>query len=112
MDKTNTMIAKHNLPHRAAGFSLVELMVGVIIAIIGSIVIFQVFAVSENYKRTSVAGSDAHSADCVGLATVIVESEPDPKAILRAIKQGKVRLNSCKRTPFLGYFKNFVLKCR
>jgi len=61
---------------------------------------------------TAVAGSDAHSADCVGLATVIVETEPDPKAILRAIKQGKVRLNSCKRTPFFGYFKNFVLKCR
>lgn len=61
---------------------------------------------------TAVAGSDAHSADCVGLATVIVESEPDPKAILRAIKQGKVRLSSCKRTPFFGYFKNFVLKCR
>jgi predicted metal-dependent phosphoesterase TrpH len=61
---------------------------------------------------TAVAGSDAHSADCVGLATVMVESEPDPKAILHAIKQGKVRLNSCKRTPFFAYFKNFVLKCR
>jgi predicted metal-dependent phosphoesterase TrpH len=61
---------------------------------------------------TAVAGSDAHSADCVGLATVIVESEPDPKAILHAIKQGKVRLNSCKRTPFFAYFKNFVLKSR
>ena len=61
---------------------------------------------------TAVAGSDAHSADCVGLATVIVETEPDPKAILRAIQQGKVRLNSCKRTPFFVYFKNFVLKCR
>ncbi len=61
---------------------------------------------------TAVAGSDAHSADCVGLATVIVDAEPDPKAILRAIQQGKVRLNSCKRTPFFGYFKNFVLKCR
>jgi len=61
---------------------------------------------------TAVAGSDAHSADCVGLATVMVETEPDPKAILRAIKQGKVRLSSCKRTPFFGYFKNFVLKCR
>ena len=61
---------------------------------------------------TAVAGSDAHSADCVGLATVIVESKPDPKAILHAIKQGKVRLNSCKRTPFFAYFKNFVFKCR
>ncbi|MCK5435984.1 MAG: prepilin-type N-terminal cleavage/methylation domain-containing protein, partial [Nitrosomonadaceae bacterium] len=70
MDKTNTMIAKHNLPHRAAGFSLVELMVGVIIAIIGSIVIFQVFAVSENYKRTSVAGSDAQQGGVIALYSI------------------------------------------
>ncbi len=67
MAKTNTMRAKHNSPHRVAGFSLIELMVGVVIALIGSIVIFQVFAVSENYKRTSVAGSDAQQSGMMGL---------------------------------------------
>jgi type IV pilus assembly protein PilW len=70
MDKTSTMKAKHNFPGQAAGFSLVELMVGVIIAIIGSIVIFQVFAVSEGYKRTSVAGSDAQQGGVIALYSI------------------------------------------
>ena len=64
------MRAKHNSPHRVAGFSLIELMVGMVIALIGSIVIFQVFAVSENYKRTSVAGSDAQQSGLMGLYSI------------------------------------------
>jgi type IV pilus assembly protein PilW len=70
MDKTKTVMAKHNSRSQSAGFSLVELMVGVIIALIGSIVIFQVFAVSENYKRTSVAGSDAQQGGMIALYTI------------------------------------------
>ena len=41
------------------GLTMVELMVGMVIALIGSIVIFQVFLVSENYKRSTTGGSDA-----------------------------------------------------
>jgi type IV pilus assembly protein PilW len=41
------------------GLTMVELLVGLVIALIGSIVIFQVFVVSENYKRTTTGGSDA-----------------------------------------------------
>ncbi len=67
MAKINKMISRNNKLHRAAGFSLVELMVGVIIAIIGSIVIFQVFSVSESYKRTAVSGSDAQQSGLLGL---------------------------------------------
>ena len=69
----------------------------------------------------AVVGSDAHSADCVGLATLEVEVEveteaeqkPEPKqkmqveveAILRGIKKGKVGIKNCKRTPFWVYFR-------
>lgn len=56
---------------------------------------------------TAVAGSDAHSAECVGLATVEVEAEVG--TILRGIKEGKVRIKSCKKTPFWIYFKQFLL---
>ena len=70
MDKTNKMTTKHNSRNRSAGFSLVELMVGVIIAILGSIVIFQVFSVSEKYKRTSVAGSDAQQSGLLALHSI------------------------------------------
>lgn len=63
-----------------------------------------------------VVGSDAHSAECVGLATVEVEVEIETEveaeqktkqveAILRGLKEGRVRIKSCKRTPFWVYFK-------
>lgn len=42
-----------------AGFSLVEIMVGLVIGMLGILVIFQVFAVSEGQKRTTTSGSDA-----------------------------------------------------
>ncbi|MBC8521946.1 MAG: PHP domain-containing protein [Candidatus Syntrophoarchaeum sp.] len=61
---------------------------------------------------TAVAGSDAHSAECVGLATIEVEVEteqkPEHEAILRMIKEGNVRIKSCKRTPFWVYFKQLL----
>ncbi len=68
----------------------------------------------------AVAGSDAHSAECVGLATVEVETEAEKKskpeiqveAILREIKEGKVGIKSCKRTPFWVYFKQLCKKSR
>jgi type IV pilus assembly protein PilW len=44
---------------RERGLTMVELMIGMVIALIGTIVIFQVFAVSEQYKRTTTGGSDA-----------------------------------------------------
>lgn len=59
---------------------------------------------------TAVAGSDAHSAECVGLATVEVETEqkPEQEAVLRMIKEGSVRIKSCERTPFWVYFKQLL----
>ncbi len=73
---------------------------------------------------TAVAGSDAHSAECVGLATVDVEVDvevgiaqnPESKtrveAILKGIKEGKVRIKSCKRTPFEVYLSQLCKKKR
>ena len=66
----------------------------------------------------AVAGSDAHSAECVGLATVEVEVEvdiaqkPEYEAILKKIKKGKVRIKSCKRTPFWIYLSQLCKKPR
>lgn len=65
---------------------------------------------------TTVAGSDAHSADCVGLATLEVEVEvetetakkPEQETILKQLKKGKVRLKSCERTPFYVYLSQFL----
>jgi len=49
-----------NLRSKAhAGFSLVDIMVGMVIALLGVIIIFQVFSVSEGIKRTTTSGGDA-----------------------------------------------------
>jgi len=47
------------LSRASRGFTLVEVMVGVMIGLIATVVIFQVFAVSESQKRTTTGGSDA-----------------------------------------------------
>jgi type IV pilus assembly protein PilW len=52
---------------RSRGLSLIEILVGLVIGMIGIVVIFQVLAVSESRKRTTVQGSDAQSAGAIGL---------------------------------------------
>lgn len=44
---------------RSLGFSMVEILVAMVIALLGTVIIFQVFAVSEDIKRTSTSGGDA-----------------------------------------------------
>lgn len=53
--------------HRGArrfesGISLVELMVGTVIALIGTLIIFQVFATNEGIKRTTTSAGDAQQS--------------------------------------------------
>lgn len=55
---------------RALGFSLVEIMVAVLIGLIGSVVIFQVFAVSERQKRTTTGGADAAQGGLLALYSI------------------------------------------
>jgi type IV pilus assembly protein PilW len=44
---------------RQSGFSLVELMVGMVIGLIAIVVMFQVFAVTESQRRTTTGAGDA-----------------------------------------------------
>lgn len=52
------------------GLSLVEIMVGVLIGMIGIIVIFQMLATSESRKRTISAGSDVQVSGIIGLTSI------------------------------------------
>jgi type IV pilus assembly protein PilW len=54
----------------AAGFSIVELMVAMVIALVATIVIFQTFAVSEGIKRTSTSGGDAQQNGALALYAI------------------------------------------
>ncbi len=48
-----------NANRRNAGFSLVEIMVGLVIGLISMIIIMQLYALFEEQKRTTTSGSDA-----------------------------------------------------
>jgi len=59
------------LPKKSSrGFTLVEIMVGMVIALLGVIIIFQVFAVSEGYRRTTTSGGDAVQSGAIALFTL------------------------------------------
>lgn len=51
-------ISSHS-EQRQAGFSLVDVMVGMVLGLIGTIIIFQVFEASERIKRSTTGGGDA-----------------------------------------------------
>jgi type IV pilus assembly protein PilW len=46
-------------PRRARGFTIIELMVGMLVGLLATVVMFQVFAVSEGQKRTTTGAGDA-----------------------------------------------------
>lgn len=58
---------KRNSPRRAHGFSLVEVMVGLLIGMLCIILIMQVFAKSEGDKRTTTGGDDAQINGTIAL---------------------------------------------
>lgn len=49
------------------GFSLVELMVGLVITMLACVAMFQIFEVSERNKRTTTGASDAQTNGALGL---------------------------------------------
>ncbi len=51
----------------AAGFSLVEIMVGMVIGMLGIIIMMQVFTLSESQKRSTTGGGDAQSSGAIAL---------------------------------------------
>jgi hypothetical protein len=52
------------------GFSLIDIMVGMVIALLGIIIIFQVFSTSESTKRTTTSGSDALQNGALAMFTL------------------------------------------
>ncbi|MBE7419941.1 MAG: PilW family protein [Ideonella sp.] len=55
------------LQRTSAGFSLVELMVGLAIGMLAVVIMMQVFSVSEGYKRTTTGGDDAQNNGAIAL---------------------------------------------
>lgn len=56
-----------NISLRQAGFSLVEILVGLVIGLLATLVIMQVFSVFEGQKRTTSGSSDAQTNGSIAL---------------------------------------------
>jgi type IV pilus assembly protein PilW len=56
--------------HSNSGFSLIEILVGMTLGLLGIIVMFQVFAVAEGYRRTTTSGGDAQQGGAVALFSI------------------------------------------
>lgn len=69
MGKANYLSSNQNIK----GFGLIEIMVGMVIGLITVVVIMQVFAAAEGYKRTTTAGTDSQTNGMLALRTL--ESE-------------------------------------
>lgn len=50
-----------------AGFSLLEIMIGMVIGLLGTIVIMQVYSMNESRNRTTTSGDDAQNSAAIGL---------------------------------------------
>lgn len=50
-----------------SGFSLVEIMVGMVIGMFGLLIMMQVFSLAEEQKRTTTSGGDAQSTGAIAL---------------------------------------------
>ncbi|MDB5753336.1 MAG: prepilin-type N-terminal cleavage/methylation protein [Ramlibacter sp.] len=55
---------------RQAGFTLIELMIGVVIGLLASLAVTHVLVNSEGQKRTTMAGSDAQINGALSLSTL------------------------------------------
>ena len=53
---------------QSRGFSLVELMVGILLAMAAVLVVTQVFRVSEGQRRTTTGGDDAQTTGAIAVS--------------------------------------------
>jgi type IV pilus assembly protein PilW len=64
------MTERHCLLRRQRGVTLIELLVGIVIALMSVVLITQVMAVAEGQKRSATEGSDAQTNGALALYTV------------------------------------------
>jgi type IV pilus assembly protein PilW len=69
MHKRNLQFSRH-FPSKQEGFTLVEIMVGLVIGMLATIVIMQVFSVFEAQKRTTTGTADAQVNGSIALFTI------------------------------------------
>lgn len=61
---------------RQAGFSLVEILIGLVIGLLATLVIMQVFSVFEGKKRTTTGTADAQTNGGIALYSIVRDLQP------------------------------------
>ena len=56
--------------HKQAGFSLIEILVGLVIGLLATLVIMQVFSVFEGQKRTTTGSADAQTNGSIAIYSI------------------------------------------
>jgi type IV pilus assembly protein PilW len=67
------MSRSRSFVRRERGFSLIEVMVGIVIALIAVLVIYQVFSVSEGIKRNATGAGDAQQNGLLSTFTMMMQ---------------------------------------
>jgi len=86
-----------SLKGRQHGFSLTEIMVGMVIGLLGIIIIMQVTSVFEGQKRTTSSGDDAQNSGAIALFS-----------LQRDVSQAGYGLSSQNLTSISGVNRSFV----
>ena len=73
VDRVPPPATRPALPRRQHGVSLIEIMVAVVIGLLAVLVIYQVFAVSEGFKRNTTGASDAQQTGLFSMFTLGIE---------------------------------------
>jgi type IV pilus assembly protein PilW len=85
---------------RQRGMSLIEIMVGVLVGLIGCVVIFQVYSVAEARKRSVASGSDMDISGRLGVMTVERDIQLAGYGLGGAAAAGAGALLGCNVTAF------------
>lgn len=75
-------ILRNKFAHHQTGFSLVEILVGLVIGLLATLVIMQVFSVFEGQKRTTTGAADAQTNGSIALYTITNELKSAAFAML------------------------------
>lgn len=81
MKNKPTLLRKKSIFYQA-GFSLVEILVGLVIGLLATLVIMQVFSVFEGQKRTTTGSADAQTNGSIALYTITNELKSAAFAML------------------------------
>jgi len=94
---------------RVAGFTLVELMVGIAIALISSLAILQTFSSYEGQKRSTTAGSEAQENGLIALTQLEQDIHNAGAGVMDANTLSCAATFTYQSTPTAGAIPNFSL---